>query len=165
MENKEHFRQKARGKRAENKKFFRVLKKLPPRALDRHFHRAHEKAFAEINCLDCALCCKTTGPLFTGQDIDRLARHLNMRPGAFIEKYLRRDEEGDFVLQQLPCPFLGADNFCSVYEVRPKACRNFPHTDRPRMHQILNLTRQNAEVCPAVDEMVEGIKADLNKSR
>ncbi|MDZ7846371.1 MAG: YkgJ family cysteine cluster protein [Owenweeksia sp.] len=111
-----------------------------------------------MNCLDCANCCKTTGPLFTHRDIDRLARHLSITPAAFIAKFLRTDEDNDFVLQQLPCPFLGTDNYCSVYEVRPKACHEFPHTNRNRMHQILYLTQKNAEVCPAVFEMVEEIK-------
>ena len=160
MENRDldKFRARARSKRKENKAFFRKLKQRPPKQLDRQFHRAHEEAFAHIDCLSCANCCKTTGPLFTEKDIDRLARHFGMKPSDFIDQYLRIDEDGDFVLQSLPCPFLGNDNYCKVYEVRPKACREFPHTDRNRMHQILDLTRKNVEVCPAVFEMVERIK-------
>lgn len=155
------FRARARAKRKENKAFFRQLKSVPSKQLDRHFHEAHEEAFAHIDCLSCANCCKTTGPLFTGKDINRLARHFGLRPAEFIDQYLRVDEDGDFVLKSVPCPFLGEDNYCSVYEVRPKACREFPHTDRNRMHQILELTRKNVEVCPAVFEMVERIKGEL----
>lgn len=157
----EKFRQQARSARKGNKKFFRRLRSLPPKQLDQHFHDEHDRAFEHIDCLSCANCCKTTGPLFTNKDIDRLARHFNMRTADFIEKYLRIDEDGDFVLQQLPCPFLGDDNYCSVYEARPKACREFPHTDRNKMHQILDLTRKNAEVCPAVAEMVKEIQQKL----
>ncbi len=152
------FKQQATAKRTENKKFFQQLKKKNPKQLDRDFHRLHHEVFAEINCLDCALCCKTTGPLFTEKDIDRLSRHLKMRAADFMDQYLFLDEDGHYVLQQLPCPFLGADNYCTVYEARPKACREFPHTDRNKIHQILNLTRNNTEVCPAVFEMVERLK-------
>ena len=154
----EGFRNRARSKRKENKVFFKRLKSTSPKQLDRQFHEAHEEAFAHIDCLSCANCCKTTGPLFTDKDINRLAKHFGQRPADFIDDYLRVDEDGDFVLQSVPCPFLGEDNYCSVYEVRPKACREFPHTNRNRMHQILELTRKNIEVCPAVFEMVERMK-------
>ncbi|MAN04933.1 MAG: zinc/iron-chelating domain-containing protein [Owenweeksia sp.] len=152
------FRQQARSQRKENQKFFKRLKSLKPRQLDEQFHELHDEVFAEINCLNCANCCKTTGPLFTDTDINRLAKHFGLRPAEFIDQYLRVDEDGDFVLQVLPCPFLGEDNYCSVYEVRPKACREYPHTDRNKMHQILELTRKNAEACPAVMEMVNRMK-------
>ncbi|HCQ15741.1 MAG TPA: zinc/iron-chelating domain-containing protein [Cryomorphaceae bacterium] len=152
------FRQQARSQRKENQKFFKRLKSLKPRQLDEQFHELHDEVFAEINCLNCANCCKTTGPLFTDTDINRLAKHFGLRPAEFIDQYLRVDEDGDFVLQVLPCPFLGEDNYCSVYEVRPKACREYPHTDRNKMHQILELTRKNAEACPAVMEMVKRMK-------
>ncbi len=154
----EKFSRQAHSQKKENRAFFKRLKKWPPKKLDTEFHAAHSAAFAEIDCLECANCCKTTGPLFTDKDIDRLAKHFKMKAADFIEKYLRVDEDGDFVLQSVPCPFLGSDNYCSVYENRPKACREFPHTDRNRMHQILDLTRKNVEVCPAVFQMVERMK-------
>nr|MDK7631844.1 YkgJ family cysteine cluster protein [Globicatella sanguinis] len=81
-------------------------------------------------------CCKTTGPLFTQKDIERLAKVFRMKPSLFIEKYLRIDEDNDYVLQQLPCPFLDSENYCLVYEDRPKACKEYPHTDRKKFHQI-----------------------------
>ncbi len=98
----------------------------------------HEEEFSRTNCLECANCCKTTGPLFTQKDISRISRHFKMKPGGFIEEYLRLDEENDYVLQQVPCPFLGSDNYCSIYDQRPKACREYPHTDRKDFHKISN---------------------------
>jgi Fe-S-cluster containining protein len=83
---------------------------------------------------------------------------LRMKPGDFIEHYLRIDEDHDYVLKSSPCPFLGTDNYCKVYESRPKACREYPHTDRKKMVQIMDLTYKNTLVCPAVLEMVERIK-------
>ena len=101
----------------------RQLKKKKPKDLDDRMHNLHEEAFQKIDCLECANCCKTTGPLFTDKDTERLAKHLRMKPSQFESTYLQIDEEGDRVLKSLPCPFLGSDNYCSVYEHRPKACR------------------------------------------
>ena len=81
-----------------------------------------------------------------------------MKPGAFIEKYLRVDEDNDYVLKSSPCTFLGEDNMCSIYESRPKACREYPHTDRKKMVQITDLTYKNTLVCPAVLEIVERLR-------
>jgi Fe-S-cluster containining protein len=119
--------------------------------------------FACTDCLKCANCCTTTGPLFTDKDISRIAKHLRLRPSEFTEKYLRIDEDNDYVLQSVPCTFLGDDNRCSIYDVRPKACREFPHTDRAKQHQILNLTEKNVAVCPAVYEIVERMKDAIHK--
>ncbi len=118
-------------------KLFKQLKAKPPRDLDAVVHDLHDQAFKKIDCLDCANCCKTTGPLWTDRDRERVAKHLGMKTAAFETQYLRVDEDQDWVLQTLPCPFLGADNYCSIYDVRPKACREYPHTDRVKQHQIL----------------------------
>ena len=81
-----------------------------------------------------------------------------------ITTYLRMDEEGDYVLQKSPCAFLGTDNYCSIYDIRPLACREYPHTDRKNIHQILDLTLKNTEVCPAVaDIVVKLVKATIAK--
>lgn len=149
---------KAKDKHTENKKFFAKLKKRPPKNLDYLMQELHEKEFERTDCLTCANCCKTTGPLFTNADVARIAKHFRMKPQRFIEQYLRVDEENDYVLQQVPCTFLGADNFCSIYEVKPKACREFPHTDRKKFQQISHLTLKNVAICPAAFNIVEEMK-------
>ena len=153
--------QKAREKHSENKRFFTKLKKKPPKNLDYLMWELHEEEFQRTDCLKCGNCCKTTGPLFTQVDIERIAKHLRVRPSDFIKTYLRIDEEGDYVLQQVPCTFLGADNYCSIYNVRPKACREFPHTDRKKFHQISNLTLKNVAICPAAFNIVEEMKRKI----
>lgn len=141
-----------------NKKFFSKLKARPPRDLDARFHALHNEVFSEVDCLNCANCCKTTSPIFRDVDIDRLAKHLGIRPAALVEKYLHLDNEGDYVLNVAPCPFLGHDNYCSVYSARPRACREYPHTNRKNMLQILPLTLRNTLVCPAVGRVVRRLK-------
>lgn len=153
----------AKAQVSENKRFFKRLKKNPPKKLDNLVHELHDEAFEEIDCLQCANCCKTTGPLFTNADIERIAKFLRLKPQQFIEQYLRVDEDNDHVLQQVPCAFLDADNYCLIYEVRPKACREYPHTDRKNFHQITNLTLKNTAICPAAYRIVEEMKKRLPK--
>ena len=155
----------AKDKENAHKKFFSLLKRKPPKQLDRIMVELHEREFKKTDCLACANCCKTTGPLFTEKDIVRIAKHLRMKPQAFTEQYLRIDEDRDWVLQELPCSFLGADNRCSIYAVRPKACREFPHTDRKKFQQITHLTLKNVAICPAAFNIVEDLRSELDPGR
>ena len=159
--NLEKHKLQATALKKENKVFYDKLQRTKPKQLDNNFHKMHDEAFEKIDCLACANCCKTTSPIFYNRDIEKLAKHLKQKPGSFIETYLRIDEDKDYVLKQAPCPFLGADNYCSVYEARPTACREYPHTDRKRMEQILTITYNNTFVCPAVLEITEKLKKIL----
>lgn len=150
--------QLAKDKQNENKKFFAKLRNKPPKKLDYIMQELHEEEFERTDCLTCANCCKTTGPLFTDKDIKRISKHFRMKEFDFIDSYLRIDEDKDYVLQETPCTFLGADNYCTIYEVRPKACREFPHTDRKKFQQISKLTLQNVKMCPAAFNIVEEMK-------
>lgn len=130
-----------------------VLKQLP---------QLHEEAFEKINCLECAACCKNYSPRFKTPDVKRISRHLGMKEGNFIETYLRVDEEGDFVVRSTPCPFLGADNYCSIYEVRPSDCARFPYTNEDVIIRRQQLTLKNATFCPityyVLDQLEERLK-------
>jgi len=159
----ENFKIKARAEYNNYKKLRGRLKKIKPKVLDQKFLEAHEEQFERIDCLECANCCKTTSPIFLQTDIDRLAKVFRMKSSEFIEMYLHRDEEGDFVLNSSPCPFLGEDNKCFVYESRPKACREYPHTNRKNMHGILGLTFRNTQVCPAVHEIFQVFLKEFRK--
>jgi uncharacterized protein len=152
------FSEKAQRQAKENKKFLMGFKKQDPRKVDDVFHKLHDDVFEEIDCLTCANCCKTTSPIFYQTDVERVAKALRMKPGDFVEHYLRVDEDNDYVLKSSPCPFLDADNYCTVYESRPKACREYPHTNRKKMVQVMELTYKNTLVCPAVLEMVNRMK-------
>ncbi|WP_335964650.1 YkgJ family cysteine cluster protein [Galbibacter sp. PAP.153] len=155
--------QLANDKKAENKKYFAKLKKKPPKNLDYIMQELHDDEFEKTDCLTCANCCKTTGPLFTNADIERIAKHLKVKPQQFIDQYLQIDEENDYVLKEVPCTFLDADNYCLIYDVRPKACREYPHTNRKKFHQITNLTLKNTAICPAAYNIVEKMKKRLPK--
>lgn len=145
------------------KKLFALLKKQKSSEHDKLFSETHENVFTNTNCLDCAHCCKTHSPLFTEKDILRIAKHLNMKPAHFISEYLLLDEDGDWIFHTTPCPFLLADNACSIYDHRPQACREYPHTNRKKMYQLETITLKNAEICPAVQEILQSITKKLLK--
>ncbi len=132
------------------KKTIERIKKMRKGNADSLIHTLHNEAFESIDCLECANCCTTTGPLLTDKDIDRIAKHLKLKPSQFINEYLRIDEDKDYVFKTMPCTFLGSGNYCSIYEVRPKACREYPHTDRVNQQGILSITHKNVTLCPAV---------------
>ena len=154
----ENLPERAKDKHNENKKFFQKLKKKAPKQLDMLMQELHEEEFKRTDCLKCANCCKTTGPLFTPKDIERISKHFKQKPQQFIDQYLRIDEDNDYVLQQVPCTFLDSENYCMIYDVRPKACSEFPHTDRKKFQQISDLTMKNVAICPAAFNIVEEMK-------
>lgn len=146
----------------ENKKFFQKLKKKTPKNLDYIVHEIHDDVFKKTDCLACANCCKTTSPIFTEKDIKRIAKHFRMKEIRFIEQYLERDEDDFMVLKKAPCSFLDeSDNTCIIYDVRPKACSEYPHTNRRKFIQLSNLTLKNVAICPAVYNIVETMKEKI----
>ena len=157
----EELPEKAKEKWVENKKYFTKLKKKQRKRLDLTMKEIHEAEFEHTDCLTCANCCKTTSPIFTEKDIQRISRHLKMKEGKFIEYYLQRDDDDFMVLKSAPCTFLNHDNTCFIYDVRPKACSEYPHTNRKKFIQLTDLTLKNTEVCPAVFNIVETLKAKL----
>jgi Fe-S-cluster containining protein len=154
----EGLQEQAKKKREAFRKVVKAVKKRPPGKLDEWFEDAHDVTFQSLDCLDCSNCCSTTSPMFFDKDIERLSGHLRMKPGTFIEQYLYLDTDGIYALKQTPCPFLGVDRYCSVYEYRPKACREFPHTRHRRMVQKLDLAVANSSICPAVFRILEALE-------
>lgn len=157
MEFLETIKDRANQEKKSNKKLINRLKKVK-KGIDSQVHDLHGEVFEEIDCLDCANCCKSISPIITDRDIERISRHLKVKPSKFVEQYLYLDEEQDYVYKQTPCPFLDAENYCSIYSVRPKACAEYPHTDRKKFVQILDLSLKNTRVCPAVFEVFEKLK-------
>lgn len=129
-----------------------VLKRLP---------QLHEEAFEKVDCLQCAACCKNYSPRFKTPDVKRISKHLGMKESFFIETYLRVDEDGDFVVKASPCPFLGTDNFCSIYAVRPSDCSRFPYTDEDVIIKRQALTLKNATFCPITFFVLERLEQEL----
>ena len=144
------------------KQFKNFLSKADKNKVLNVLPQLHDEAFKKIDCLQCAACCKNYSPRFKTPDIKRISKHLGLKESVFIETYLRVDEDGDFVVKSSPCPFLGSDNFCSVYDVRPSDCERFPYTDEDVIIKRQQLTLKNATFCPitfyVLDKLTEKLK-------
>jgi hypothetical protein len=134
-----------------------LLAKTGKKEVLRAIPELHETAFKQIDCLQCAHCCKRYSPRFKPPDVKRIAKVLQQKESALIEKYLRIDEEGDYVTRSVPCPFLGENNHCSIYEDRPSDCKRFPYTDEDVILKRPSLTMKNSSFCPIVVSVLEGL--------
>ncbi|WP_299013831.1 YkgJ family cysteine cluster protein [uncultured Polaribacter sp.] len=150
---------KAQDAKKENLKYFSNLKRRTPKNLDYVMQELHTEEFKKTDCLACGNCCKTTSPIFTEKDIERIAKHLKMKVVDFKNQYIELDSDDFLVLKTAPCSFLDeTDNTCFIYDVRPKACAEYPHTDRRKFIQLTDLTVQNTFVCPATYNIIEALK-------
>ncbi len=159
----EQLKEMTAGRRQEFSVLFSKLRKRKPKNLDEFVHRLHEEAFSQFDCLGCANCCLSISPIVTVKDAERLAKGLKQKVPGFVDRYLYTDGDGDMVFKETPCPFLLHDKYCCVYENRPRACREYPHTDRARFYQILNLTLKNCEICPVVYAITSELSSHVDE--
>ncbi len=152
------WKQRSSNSRKAQKKFIRHLEQYRGKHLDTLADEIHEEVFSKVNCLDCANCCTSIPPIVNKTDTARIAKELGMKPAAFAEKYLTVDEDNDTVMNQSPCPFLLENNECFIYAFRPKACREYPHTNNREFSKNLSYHAPNAMYCPAVFYILEEMK-------
>jgi Fe-S-cluster containining protein len=145
-----------------SKQYKNVLQKTSKNQLLNKLPALHNEAFEKINCLACANCCKNYSPRFKMPDIKRISKRLKMKEHTFIDTYLYLDQDGDYVVKSQPCPFLGTDNYCDIYEDRPRDCYRYPYTNEDVLIKQATLTLKNATVCPAVFYVMEKL-IDNNK--
>ena len=157
----DEIRRLAEGKEAENLRFRRHL----------HAHHVPAEPFQiiaqeierQIDCTQCANCCRQMMVEVTPEEIESIAaalgvtvqelmrQHIAPEPGDSRQKVMRTEHGG--------CTFLNG-NLCSIYEARPAACREFPHvavgahTLGARMESI----SRHASVCPILYYSIEAYK-------
>ena len=144
-----------------NKKLIMTLKKVRAKTLDREFNMLHDRAFEEIDCLQCGNCCRHMQPIFQQKDIAKMAKRFHCRPIVWEKEYLEVDEDNDRIMKSAPCPFIAEDNYCIYYEDKPKYCRDYPYTDKTRLRNYLRETMENTKICPAVYLIVKWLKESL----
>lgn len=132
-----------------NKTFLKTLQTKPKDEVFQALKSIHNDTFKQIDCLSCGNCCRTTPALIISSDIKRIAKHLNLSPKQFIKKYILEDVNGEMTLNGVPCSFLNQDNTCAIYDIRPEACRRYPHTDEVGFERRVALNVMNTIVCPA----------------
>ena len=147
--------------REKQKQFRSFLDRADKNKVLKELQSLHEESFEKIDCLQCAACCKNYSPRFKTPDVKRISKHLGMKESVFIETFLKVDNEGDFVVKSAPCPFLGADNFCSIYENRPSDCVRFPYTDEDVIIRRRQLTLKNSTFCPITFYVLDQLTTKL----
>lgn len=155
----ESWRRKNAQSTAENREIVKRLKRKKGKQLDQAADDIHHEVFSEIDCLDCAGCCSGIPPIVTKADVTRIAKTFGMKPAEFETQYLMVDEDGDTVLNTTPCPFLLEDRKCMIYDIRPKACRQFPHTNELDFSKNMKLHALNATICPGVYHILRKLDA------
>ncbi|MDA7724706.1 YkgJ family cysteine cluster protein, partial [Flavobacteriaceae bacterium] len=90
-----------------------------------------------------------------------ISKSFRIKTRQFIDTYLNVDDDQDYVLKSSPCTFLADDNTCNIYDVCPKACQEYPHTNRKSFEKISDLTLKNLAICPATFNIVEALRAKL----
>ncbi len=139
----------------QNKKCILKLSKQKAKEVNQRANELHETVIKTLDCLDCANCCSSIPPIVNDTDAKRIARSLGIKLNRFILEYLTVDEDGDKVMKTVPCVFLEEDNKCRIYEVRPRACREYPHTDDFQFMKNLKLHLTNVKYCPIVYHVLE----------
>lgn len=161
------FKRQSKKKKPVLAKFLRKLGKSTTKGILKKAKEAETAAWKEVQCLDCGNCCKQMTPTFTRKDILRISKHFNLTYQEFFDKYLEKRRDGDITNRKEPCQFLGKDNKCSIYEIRPDDCAGFPHLYRRDIrYQAQEKTyTQNLDYCPAtllfVEKLQASIEADL----
>lgn len=138
--------------------FLTKLDEIVPHDMPVIVAKADAEVWQEINCTECANCCKTMTPTFTPADVKRIAAHTGMTTKEFKAKWLKKEEEtGDWVNTTQPCQFL-VNNMCSIYEVRPADCAEFPHHNKQPFDLYNDTFRNNLIHCPATLTLVDKLK-------
>jgi uncharacterized protein len=132
--------------------------------LDAIVKETTDAVWSKVDCTQCAHCCRTLQVVVDNDDAARLAQRLGISASAFKRRYMRYDEHKEGYFAASPCPFL-KDNVCSVYEDRPKACRDFPYLHEPRFRTRMIMFVENTAICPIVYNTCEQLKRRLEFRR
>jgi len=151
-----------RQKKTENARFRVYLKRHD--YSDRRLRRLAEEIESEIDCTQCANCCRVAEAGVKDRDIEKLAKFIGVSREEFLRDYTDRNESNELILKRTEagCVFLEG-NLCSVYKARPRSCVNFPNLVRgdgsiaSRMWQLVD----RATYCPIVYNWMETVKQEM----
>jgi len=158
------FKLKASRKKKELSLFLKKLDDIVPEDMSKVVAEVDATVWRDIDCTTCANCCKTMTPTYTKKDIERISAHLGMETKDFKERWLHKEEDtGDWVNTTQPCQFLVNDK-CSIYEVRPRDCAEFPHHNKKPFDLYNDTFTNNLHRCPAtftlIDRLQKRVKQD-----
>jgi len=83
-----------------------------------------------FDCHRCGNCCRVGhGKVwFEESDLPAMARAFGIAQDAFVQRFVRRVGDRLSLMENADgsCSLLDGDSHCSIYEIRPKQCRDFP---------------------------------------
>ncbi len=126
--------------------------------LDGVVRETTDAVWKQIDCTACANCCKTLQIVVDNKDIARLAAHVGSSVRDFTRRYIGVADDKSKYFNATPCPFLGADNRCTVYEHRPQACRDYPYLHEAHFRSRTLSMIENAASCPIVFNVWDSLK-------
>lgn len=138
--------------------YFKHRLNVSNQELDAVVRDATDLVWKQIDCTECANCCKTLRIVVDSADIARLARGLGLSAREFAQRYIRSDEYGEKFFARSPCPFLGSDNRCTVYDERPAACRDYPYLYEKDFRSRSLTMYENVSSCPIVFNVWQELK-------
>ena len=115
----------------DNYRFLRSLKQKSFKKVDRIALELHQEAFGIVDCTRCANCCRTLrrcSPTRTSRG-SPATWAWNVPSLSPLTSNGTRNRAA--IAKTTPCPFLGEDSKCTIYDVRPEKCRGYPFTDKP----------------------------------
>ena len=151
----------ARGRARDDARYREWLKERSPLsndALDALVARVRAPVEAAIDCIACNHCCRTLQIVLDRKDIHRLARRTGVPVETFVREHVGVAEDGTAHFKRSPCPMLGPDGACTVYEDRPRACRDYPYLDTPRFRGRSLTILENVPTCPIVFHVWRGLQ-------
>jgi uncharacterized protein len=146
-------------KELENEVFRIFLNRQDREQIDRIVHKLNDEITPQINCTHCGNCCKSLISV-TSEETASLAKHLQISHTGFKEKYIEESEQGQMIINTIPCHFLSGTT-CSIYEHRFIQCREFPHLHKPHFTGRLFGTLMYYGKCPIIFNVVEKLKEGL----
>ncbi len=137
------------------------LSNLSNAKLDSIVQESTEQVWKQIDCTKCANCCKVLQVVIDDSDIKRLAARVKSSIKAFESKYVSVGRDKVKYFKGQPCPFLGDDNKCQVYEDRPTACHDFPYLHKEDFRSRSLMMLSNLEICPIVFNVWADLKEKM----
>ena len=141
--------------------FLKVRSKLSNIQMDALAKQTTEEVWSQIDCKTCGNCCRSLEIVVDDQDIARLAGRFKQTVQLFSRQYVRVAPDRTKHFESPPCPFLGEDNLCEVYEDRPKACRDFPYLHEEGFRGRTISMIANSSLCPIVFNVWQRMKTKL----
>ncbi len=155
----EHFHRRAQRNRRRLRAFLQKLDEIVPEDFQPLVDATDTAVWQETDCTTCAHCCKAMTPTYNAADLRRIARHFGVTVAALQAQWLRKDaDNGDWVNRETPCPFLQADDRCSIYAIRPLDCAEFPHHNKKPFDAWNDTFIGNVDKCPATFELVHRLE-------